>query len=142
MDINQMTISDKYYFFETFPVRKPNFHYVPYDESPFKINADYFFGDNVREECKRELFVSYFPMIPLLQKLVILEEADYILYMHFYARTNDMSDIVIQELHQIASRRKKGAQIIVVGKAANVKDILNKSKNIMTVNTIMEKPLY
>ena len=100
--------------------------YVPYEESPFKINAD-FLKRNAYEESYRELMVSYIPMLPLLEKPVAIEEADYILYMHCYARIKDMSDKVISDLQHINEIRKDGAEIIEVGKAANVEGLLNGS---------------
>lgn len=89
-----------------------------------KINAFYFMY-YARTECYRELLVSYMQIIPILQKQVPFKDADYILYGHAYARCDDMSDVVCDDLRQIASMRKKGAEIIVVGKSANAKNILN-----------------
>lgn len=103
----------------------PPQYYSP-NEVKYAINADYL-KYYLREECYRELMVSYIPMIPLLEKTVRFEEADYILYMHMYARCDDMSDYVVQDLRKIAARRKEGAEIIVVGKAANAEKILNGS---------------
>ena len=75
--------------------------------------------------------VSYFPMLPLLEEQVRIEEADYILYCHAYARCEDMSHVVLKELKYLDSIRKPGAEIIVVGKAANAERLLNGSiKNI------------
>lgn len=103
---------------------RPN--YVNPESVRYKINADYlkFYA---REECYRELLVSYLPMLPLLEKTVHFEEADYILYMHMYARCDDMSDWVAKQLQEIAEHRKEGAEIIVVGKAANAEKLLNGS---------------
>ena len=91
-----------------------------------KINADYvhFFSN---DECYRELMVSYIPMLPLLEKTVAFKDADYILFMHMYARCEDMSEFVVNQLQLIAKRRKPGAEIIVLGKAANAEKILNGS---------------
>lgn len=89
-----------------------------------KINAFMFQGYAITD-CYRELLVSYMPIIPLLEKQVKLEEADYLLYTHGYARCDDLSDAVCNDLRQLASCRKEGAEIIVVGKSANAKNILN-----------------
>lgn len=93
-----------------------------------KINFDYvrWFA---QEECYRELMVSYLPMIPLFKYDVPFEDADYIVYMHMYARCDDFSDFVEKHLRKIASYRKEGAEIIVVGKAANVKEKLKDIPN-------------
>ena len=86
---------------------------------------------NVDLECYREQMVSYYPMMPLLYDTVPMEEADYILYMHPYARCEDLSQNVIEEIQYIDDRRKAGAEIVVVGKAANAEKLLNGSiKNI------------
>lgn len=80
------------------------------------------------EECYRELMVSYYPMLPLLEMpQVHLKYADYIIYMHPYARCEDASEIVLRDLRKIAKSRKEGAEIIVVGKAANAEKLLNGS---------------
>ena len=92
----------------------------------YKINAD-FVRIYAREECYRELMVSYYPMLPLLEHTVPFEEADYILYMHMYARCEDYSNFVAKQLEEIAKRRKAGAEIIVLGKAANAEKLLNGS---------------
>lgn len=107
-----------------------NEKYVDYDKSKYKINA-YFIHSNNLQECYREQMVSYFPMLPLLEEQVRIEEADYILYCHAYARCEDMSHVVLKELKYLDSIRKPGAEIIVVGKAANAERLLNGSiKNI------------
>lgn len=94
----------------------------------FKINADFLrFNCWNAAECDRELMVSYFPMLPLLKKEVAFKEADYILFAHPYARVEDMSSNVIEQLQSIDRERKPGAEIIVVGKAANVESLLNGS---------------
>lgn len=92
----------------------------------YKINAD-FVRFYAQQECYRELMVSYYPMLPLLEHTVPFEEADYILYMHMYARCEDYSDFVVKQLKSIAKRRKSGAEIIVLGKAANAEKLLNGS---------------
>lgn len=90
----------------------------------YKINAD-FLRMNVVDECQRELMVSYLPMLPLLEKTVYYKDADYILYAHCYARIKDMSNAVVRDLKYIDEVRKKGAEIIVVGKSANAEKLLN-----------------
>lgn len=92
----------------------------------YKINAD-FVRFYAQDECYRELMVSYYPMLPLLEHTVPFEEADYILYMHMYARCEDYSNFVAKQLENIAKSRKPGAEIIVLGKAANAEKLLNDS---------------
>ncbi len=99
---------------------------TPLKDVKFKINA-HFLKRNVQDECYRELMVSYIPMLPLLEKTVPFPDADYILYAHSFARCSDASDLVLRELRIIAEYRKKGAEIIVVGKAANAEALLNGS---------------
>lgn len=99
--------------------------YVNRTDSPFCINADYLKSNSdFFAECQRELFVSLFPMLPLLEKTVPLEEADYILYSHPYARVEDMSPVVIEQLRYIDTHRKPSAEIIVVGKSSNAEELL------------------
>ena len=102
------------------------FRFRKYDNlGTFKINADFVRAYSI-EECDRELMVSYLPMLPLLEHTVPIEEADYILYMHMYARCDDLSDFVEKQIRKIAKIRKKGAEIIVLGKAANVQEGIGK----------------
>lgn len=98
------------------------------ENSRFKINAD-FLKMNLywASECYRELMVSYIHMLPLLEDTVSFENADYILYEHPYARSEDMSYKVVEQLNWISKNRKEGAEIIVVGKAANAEQLLNGS---------------
>lgn len=96
------------------------------DLGRYKINAD-FVKFYAQDESYRELMVSYYPMLPLLEHTVPFEEADYILYMHMYARCDDFSNFVVEQLKSIAKRRKKGAEIIVLGKAANAEKVLNET---------------
>lgn len=101
------------------------FDFPEYDKlGKYKINAD-FVRYYTQEECYRELMVSYYPMLPLLEHTVPFEEADYILYMHMYARCEDYSEFVVKQLQEIAKNRKDGAEIIVLGKAANAEKLLN-----------------
>lgn len=95
------------------------------EEVKYKINAEYLrYNCWNAAECYRELMVSFFPMLPLIEKEVSFYEADYILYAHPYARLEDMSPSVFKQLHEIDKNRKEGAEIIVVGKAANIEPIL------------------
>lgn len=102
----------------------PNKYYLADEVEGPKINA-IAFQHNAIAECYRELLVSHMPIIPLLEKQVYFKEADYLLYTHPYARCDDMSDVVCNDLRKIASCRKDGAEIIVVGKAANAEKLLN-----------------
>lgn len=120
MKFRDLPLSMKYEFFFD------KSSYVVPSELKYKINADYLIH-NCYEECKREMDVSYIPMTPLIYNTVPIEEADYILYEHCYARIKDMSNIVIKQLQTIDEKRKKGAEIIVVGKACNVEPLLNGS---------------
>lgn len=92
--------------------------------SKVKINA-LFFRKNARDECGREIYVSLVQMLPIIEYEVDINEADYILYMHSYARIKDYSDIVLKELKLIDKIRKPGAKIIVVGKATNAETLIN-----------------
>lgn len=94
-----------------------------------KINIDYLLN-YICDECYREIMVSYLNLLPLLENNVPLEEADYIIYMHMYSRCDDMSEFVINQLKKIAEKRKEGAEIIVIGKAANAEKYLNDIPNI------------
>ncbi len=100
--------------------------YVNPTEVKYKINA-YFVRTFAEIECYREMKVSYLWILPLIEKTVRLEEADYILYMHPYARCDDATDVVLGHLRKIAKWRKPGAQIIVIGKAANAEKHLKGS---------------
>ncbi len=105
-----------------------NSNFVNPKEVKYKINAEYLrFNCWNAEECYRELMVSFFQMLPLIEKEVNFYEADYILYAHPYARLEDMSPSVLEQIHWIDRNRKKGAEIIVVGKATNIKPILDDS---------------
>lgn len=83
---------------------------------PFQFNAP--------DDCYRELLVSFIPIIPMLEKQVKLEEADYIIFAHGFARCEDMAEEVLNQIRWISTARKKGAEIIVVGKSANAKELL------------------
>lgn len=122
MDYDKLTLRQKRELLFSKPV------YVDRESSPYCINADYLKANSgFFSECQRELFVSLFPMLPLLEKTVPLEEADYILYSHPYARVEDMSPVVIKQLKAIDRHRKPGAEIIVVGKSSNAEELLKGS---------------
>lgn len=98
------------------------------EDVKYKINSDYIHFNCINAaECYREMMVSFLPMLPLINNTVDMSEADYILYAHPFARSEDMSPSVIAQLHYIDKNRKEGAEIIVVGKAANVEPLLNGS---------------
>lgn len=120
MNYNNMGIQEKKEILFSIP------QYVDSKNVRFKINADFvkFYS---QQECYREIMVSYLPMLPLLENTVPFEDADYILYMHMYARCQDMSDWVVEQLKDIAKKRKEGAEIIVLGKACNAEKLLNGS---------------
>lgn len=101
-----------------------NLKHVDYEKSPLKINVD-FVLKNLHLECYREQLVSFLGMYPILEGTTFLDTADYILYMHPYARIDDASDFVIRELLWINKHRKPGAEIIVLGKSANAEKLLN-----------------
>lgn len=91
---------------------------------------------NLRFECDREQMVSYFQMAPLVKKQVPLEEADYIIYGHPFARIEDFTDDVLNDLDFINKQRKQDAEIIIVGKATNIKPYIeNKYNNITYVES-------
>lgn len=102
--------------------------YANPNEVKYKINADAI-RLWIREECYRELMVSYFQIIPLLENEVAFDDADYILFMHCYARCDDMSSFVLQMLRRLNEIKKPGAKIIVLGKAANAEKLLNGETN-------------
>lgn len=86
------------------------------------------------DECYREQLVSFFQMWPLIADSVPIEEADYILYASPYARVEDFSDTVLEDIEELAQNRKENAEIIVVGKAANIeKEIAGKYPNMTYV---------
>ncbi len=99
-------------------------HYCDPKTVKLKINAEYV-NYNIAFECYRERMVNFMYLLPLMKKQVALEEADYILYMHSYARVDDMGWVAKKDLLEIDARRKPGAEIVVIGKACNVRDILD-----------------
>lgn len=93
-------------------------------EFKYKINA-YFVLRYLSLECYREQRVAFSGMLPIAENSVPLCDADYILYMHPYARIQDASEFVLKELRLVDKYRKKGAEIIVLGKSANTQKKLN-----------------
>lgn len=101
--------------------------YANPNEVNLKINYDGILY-NTHDECYRENHVSYFPMLPLLElPQVSVPDADYIIYMHPYARCDDVSECAITDIKMLDKMRKPGAEIIVVGKAANAEKLLDGS---------------
>ncbi|MCI9177001.1 MAG: radical SAM protein [Clostridia bacterium] len=100
---------------------------IPTDQAELKISF-YPIMYYINEIGYREIVVSFFPMFPLLEKpQVDIRQANYILYAHEYALYEDASEIVLRDIKSIASMRKKGAEIIVIGNAANVEEQLKGS---------------
>lgn len=97
--------------------------YSNHEEYKYKICAEPL-QKNIYQDCYREQLVSFFQMAPLMNKTVPLEEADYILYANPFARVQDFTDSVLEELEEIDKRRKDTAEIIICGKACNIKDII------------------
>lgn len=107
--------------------------YSNHEEYKYKICAEPL-QQNIYQDCYREQLVSFFQMAPLMNKTVPLEEADYILYANPFARVQDFTDSVLEELEEINKRRKDNAEIIICGKATNIKDIIkDKYSNITYV---------
>lgn len=101
--------------------------YADPDRVELKINYDWILA-HMHHECYREIYVSYFQMLPLLElPQVSVRNADYIIYMHPYARCEDVSKYAIEEIKIADKMRKPEAEIIVVGKAANAEKLLDGS---------------
>lgn len=100
-----------------------NLDYSKCKEFEYKINA-FPLMFNIFQDCEREQLVSFFQMIPIFERSVPIEEADYILYANPYARVEDFTDSVLEELEEIDEVRKKDSEIIICGKATNIRDIL------------------
>lgn len=84
--------------------------YVDPKEVKYAINADFLIY-NCYEECTRELYVSFYPMLPLLEKTVPIREADYILYSHCYARIKDMSNVVLNQIRKLPRLVNQGQKL-------------------------------
>lgn len=100
-----------------------NLDYNNHVEYKYKICAEPL-QRNIYQDCYREQLVSFFQMAPLMNKTVPLEEADYILYANPFARVQDFTDSVLEELKEIDKRRKDNAEIIICGKATNIKELI------------------
>lgn len=100
---------------------------------PYKICAEPL-QRNIYQDCYREQLVSFFQMAPLMNKTVPLEQADYILYANPFASVQDFTDSVLKELEEINKKRKENSEIIICGKATNIRPIIKeKYKNITYV---------
>lgn len=102
---------------------KSTINCIPYDESTTKVCL-FPLHLYVKSECYREWLVSWIQFVPLIADQVILEEADYIIFSHPYARCEDLSHACLESVKIIDQYRKKGAKIVICGKAANLKDKL------------------
>lgn len=112
-----------------------NLDYLNHEEYKYKICAEPL-QKNIYQDSYREQLVSFFQMAPLMDKTVPLEEADYILYANPFARVQDFTDSVLEELKEIDKRRKDSAEIIICGKATNIKDVIkDKYSNVTYVSS-------
>lgn len=110
-------------------------NYTKCEEFEFKIHTHPLVY-NIFEDCDREQMVSFFNMIPIIERSVPIKEADYILYANPYSSIEDFTDSVLSELAAIDNKRKKNAEIIICGKATNIRNILkNKYQNITYVDS-------
>lgn len=80
--------------------------YDNHEEFEYKINTE-LMQRNLPDESYRELLVSFFQMAPLIKKTVRLEEADYIVYANPFARIEDFTLAVLDDLEFLESKRKK-----------------------------------
>ncbi len=111
----ELTLSEKRErFFHIVDEKNENFKY--------KINALPMI-QNATHDCEREQMVSYFQMAPLIQQTqgVKISEADYILYGHPIARVEDFTDDALKDMKRLDKQRKKGSELIIMGKATNIK---------------------
>ena len=91
---------------------------------------------NLEDECDREQMVSFYQMYPLVQRSVSIQNADYIVYGHPFARVSDFTDDVLHDLEYIDKERNQGSEIIIVGKAVNIAPyIKNKYDNVTYVGS-------
>lgn len=89
---------------------------------------------NTFQDCEREQMVSLFQMAPMIKKTVPLEDADYILYSNPFARVEDFTQSVLDDLEDINKLRKPNSEIIICGKATNIKPYIEgKYENITYV---------
>lgn len=109
--------------------------YSKIEKYKYKINALPLMC-NIFQDCEREQLVSFFQMIPIYKISVPIEEADYILYANPIARVEDFTDAALKELEEVDRLRKDGAEIIICGKATNIKNIIgDKYENITYVES-------
>lgn len=101
------------------------------EDFKYKVNALPMLA-NLHDECEREQMVSYYQMAPLVQQTVPLQEADYVIFAHPFARVEDFTDIVLKQLESVNEYRKKDSELIIVGKAANIKPYIEGKYNNVT----------
>ena len=101
------------------------------EDFKYKVNALPILA-NLHDECEREQMVSYYQMAPLIQQTVPLDEADYVLFGHPFARVEDFTDIVLKQLESVNKYRKKDSELIIVGKATNIKPYIEGKYNNVT----------
>ena len=121
---NNLTISEKEKIFY-------NTDYVNHEDFPYKISV-LPLQFNVMDECYRDQLVSYYQMTPLINKSVKFHDADYIIYANPYARVEDFTDSVLEDLKLINENKKENAEIIIVGKATNIKPYIEGKYNNIT----------
>ncbi len=119
-NFNELCPNDKRQILSFLPGIKSDFLL----KHPYKINTD-ILKYNLQDECDREVEVSYWPMLPLINESTPIADADYIIYGHFYARFHNFQEEVKRQIEETVQFRKPGAKIIVVGKACNVKPFLD-----------------
>lgn len=117
-DLKKLSVKEKLHM-----LGESTINCIPYKESTTKVSI-FPLQVYVREECYREWLVSWIQFLPLITDQVFLEEADYIIFSHPYARCEDLSDACLDSVKIIDQHRKKGAKIVICGKAANLKDKL------------------
>ena len=121
-DLKKLPISQKRKYFGHV------FKFIPYEESQTKVNL-FFSQLFAPEESYREQLVSYYQFLPLIRDQVDFKEADYILFMHPYARCQDLSNACYNFIKDnILPLRKPGAKIVICGKAANLQSRLEEEK--------------
>lgn len=109
--------------------------YSNHEDFQYKINTE-LLQCNVMQECYRDRLVSFFQMAPLMRKTVELKDADYIIYANPFARVEDFTQDVLEDLEFINENRKQGSEIIIVGKATNIKnEIDGKYENVTYVDS-------
>lgn len=91
-DLNELSIKDKKIIIY-YGIKNRGY----FEEHGYKINTG-ILKFNLLEECGREIAVNYFPMLPLINESSPLNEADYLIYGHFYARFHNFRDYVKKRL--------------------------------------------